>query len=602
MNDPEAGGSERLAAALRSNEPDALAALFDAYADHLFRYCWFALRNTGVAQIALRDTLVAAAAHAGRLADPSRLPSWLYALARAECRRRGPVPPAEADEPPARPDQPDADSRLMAWNAVTSMDPAEVELLDLACRHNVDVGLVLGASAPQARAMLDRARGNLERALGAEILVSRGSRACPDRAEVLRGWAGSMTPRLRERVLRHCATCPVCGPSLPRNVSAARVFALLPVVTLPADARTRILTFAADPATAPYRDLAIHRSGNLAPDGFPLPSSHHGQRRPRGERQRALAALGATAVAVAVTTAIVLAGTGVIHGPGRGNPAAGGAGAPASGRNGAGAVGAVPVNADPAHGPTTLPPVPRAIATGNMTVFTTLTEPLPGPARQGQGPLPGPPPPRVPGRVVSASSPPASPARGSLLVSPGSIDLSGGSQAQIVLTAVGGQQTWTAGTSSTALLVSGYGGVLQPGQSVTLLVTVNRQGGQGGNGLVYVDQAMPGARTVKVSWSATCPGHPPTPSPAPTPTPAQSSSPAPSASPSPSASSGPSPPSGSPSATAAPSVRPTPRPSGTPSYRHTPPPRPSSPPPSPFRAGSSSPAPSSSAAPLQWNP
>ncbi len=566
MNDPEVTGSERLAAALRSNEPDALAALFDAYADRLFRYCWFVLRNTDIAQIALRDTLIAAAAHAGRLADPSRLSSWLYALARAECRRRSPVPPAEADEPPARPNQPDADSRLMAWNAVTSMDPAEAELLDLAYRHNVDLGFVLGVSAQDARAMLDRARRDLERALGAEILVSRGSHACPDRAEVLRDWAGTMTSGLRERVLRHAAACPICGPHLPRNVSAARVFALLPVVSLPADARARFLTFAAQAATA-------SRPG----DSPPMKT-----RKPR----KTLAALAATAAVAAMASAIVIVGPGVTRGPGRGNPAPGGAVAPASGHDGAGAVGALPVNADPARRPSAPPPVPRATATSDMTVFTTLTKPLPGSTRQGQGLLPVPPPPqlppRVPGKVVSASPPSASPGRGRLTVSPGSIDLGTGSQAQIVLTAVGGQQSWTAGTSSTALLVSGYGGVLRPGQSITLLVTVDRQGGQGGNGLVYIDQSMPGAQTVKLSWSATWHGHPPTPSP--TPTPAQSSPPTPPASPSPSASSGSSPPSGSPSATAAPSVRPTP------------------PPPSPSPAPSSAPAPSSSAAPLQWKP
>src|SRR5438105_1250347 len=127
MNDPEA---------------DALAALFDTYADQLFRYCWFRLRNTDIAQIALRDTLIVAAAHLRRPTDTRALASWIYALARAECGRRRPVPAAEADESPAHPSQPDADSRLIAWNAVTSMDAAEAEVLELACRHDVDLGRV----------------------------------------------------------------------------------------------------------------------------------------------------------------------------------------------------------------------------------------------------------------------------------------------------------------------------------------------------------------------------------------------------------------------------------------------------------------------------
>ncbi len=113
------------------------------YGDRLFRYCWQLLRNREIAQIALRDTLLVADAHIGRLADPQLLGSWLYALARAECRRRRAVQPSLADEPPARPSQRDADSRLMAWNAVMSMAADEQEALDLTCRHDVDLGLVL---------------------------------------------------------------------------------------------------------------------------------------------------------------------------------------------------------------------------------------------------------------------------------------------------------------------------------------------------------------------------------------------------------------------------------------------------------------------------
>ena len=145
MNDAQ------IAAYLRAKLPGALAELFDAYGDRLFRYC---------------DTLLFADAHIGRLADPQLLGPWLYALARAECRRRRAVQPSLADEPPARPSQRDADSRLMAWNAVTSMAADEQEALDLTCRHDVDLGLVFGFPAEDAEALLIRSRQNLERALG----------------------------------------------------------------------------------------------------------------------------------------------------------------------------------------------------------------------------------------------------------------------------------------------------------------------------------------------------------------------------------------------------------------------------------------------------
>jgi DNA-directed RNA polymerase specialized sigma24 family protein len=238
MNDPQ------ITASLRAKSPGALAELFDAYGERLFLYCWFMLRERDIACIAVRDTLVGAQARIAGLADPDLLGSWLYSLARTECRRGRPVPPSLADEAPARrPGQRDADSRLMAWNAVTSMAPEDMEALDLACRHDVDLALVLGLPAADVQALVDQARQNLERALAAEILVSRGGRGCPDWAEVTTGWSGTMTPQTRDRVLGHAAGCAVCGPALPRNVSAARVFALLPAPGISPQARAEVLDF-----------------------------------------------------------------------------------------------------------------------------------------------------------------------------------------------------------------------------------------------------------------------------------------------------------------------------------------------------------------------
>ena len=237
MNDPQ------ITASLRAKSPGALAELFDAYGERLFLYCWFMLRERDIACIAVRDTLVGAQARIAGLADPDLLGSWLYSLARTECRRGRPVPPSLAHEAPARPGQRDADSRLMAWNAVTSMAPEDMEALDLACRHDVDLALVLGLPAADVQALVDQARQNLERALAAEILVSRGGRGCPDWAEVTTGWSGTMTPQTRDRVLGHAAGCAVCGPALPRNVSAARVFALLPAPGISPQARAEVLDF-----------------------------------------------------------------------------------------------------------------------------------------------------------------------------------------------------------------------------------------------------------------------------------------------------------------------------------------------------------------------
>jgi DNA-directed RNA polymerase specialized sigma24 family protein len=625
MNDPHHAAADRLVAALRVQEPDALSALLDAYSDRLFRYCWFMLRNRDVALIALRDTVIVAQAHIGRLTDPAQFSSWLYSLAHVECRRRRPVLPGDADEPPARPSQPDADSRLMAWNAVTSIDPAEMEALDLASRHDVDLGLVLGLSAQETRALLDRSRQDLERALGAEILVSRGSHACPDRAEVMRGWAGMVTPELRDRVLLHAAGCPVCGPNLPRKVAAARVFALLPVPALPADARHRVLTFFGDPQMAAYREFAVTRAADFSESGFPfsaqrtapvpapapaaalraVPASRPGkppQRAPRPAetsllaaartampRGRVLTAVAVTATAAAVAATLVLAGLGgAARNPSR-EPGAEAAGPSGPRHAGAGAEAAAPIAT-----PTAIQPSPGGTATPGDQLFVKLTQPLPTTKASGPPVLP---PRRGPQPIAQPTATSAAPPQqGSLDVSPGDLQLGTGSTGQLTISAEGAAESWYATTSSGQLELSAGAGTLPAGQSVTLTVTVDRAGTSGGTAILSVD-AGTATEAVQVSWAPLSPGgghtqpsSSPTPTrPAPSPSPSPSTSPSASPSPSPSNSSGSSPPPSQPPPSQPPTSQPPPsrtsrptwppRPTSSPSQRPTPEPPPSFPPP-----------------------
>src|SRR5580658_1242416 len=211
-----------LVEALRARDPGAPAALYDTHGENLFRYCWFILRNRDAAQVALRDTLVLAEAHIRHLKDPEMLRPWLYALARAECLRRQESPGAAHDAVIARPDQPDADRRLIAWQAVTSLDPAEREALELTIRHGMDTGQaarVMGRPAGEVQRILDRSGVHLEHALAGEILARHGVHGCPERAEALAGWAGELTVPLRERLVRHARSCQDCERYLPRNVS-----------------------------------------------------------------------------------------------------------------------------------------------------------------------------------------------------------------------------------------------------------------------------------------------------------------------------------------------------------------------------------------------
>jgi hypothetical protein len=79
-----------------------------------------------------------------------------------------------------------------------------------------------------------------------------------------------MTPEVRARVLGHAVRCPACRPNLPRNVSAARVFARLPAPALSAVARAEVLAFFDNHRHSAYREFVVNRTAALDESGFPL--------------------------------------------------------------------------------------------------------------------------------------------------------------------------------------------------------------------------------------------------------------------------------------------------------------------------------------------
>lgn len=84
----------------RTPPTDAYARLLDAYGEELYRRCILVLRDRDAAHVVLRDTLIVACAHIGRLSDADRLGEWLHALAEAECARHRANGPrtAQSDE------------------------------------------------------------------------------------------------------------------------------------------------------------------------------------------------------------------------------------------------------------------------------------------------------------------------------------------------------------------------------------------------------------------------------------------------------------------------------------------------------------------------
>ncbi|HUR03661.1 MAG TPA: sigma factor-like helix-turn-helix DNA-binding protein [Nonomuraea sp.] len=285
--------------------PGALAALYDAYAEGIHRYCWSLLLSSDGAQVALRDTMIAAEAHAGSLVDPGRLRPWLYALARAECLRRRMAEPPGADQAlaqaPPLDDPADADLRIMAWNAIQSLRPGDREVLELSAAHELstpELAAVLGTAARHVEAAREEARERLRDAITAEILARKGPYECPRRAGILTGFSGELTAEMRAQLVGHLPRCLTCSPHRTRQVSAAKVFELLPPIPLPESLGVRVMSCFADPELLPYRRYVARRSGALDAAGFPVAAARHSRKWPQ--------ALAGAMAAVATVVAIVL--------------------------------------------------------------------------------------------------------------------------------------------------------------------------------------------------------------------------------------------------------------------------------------------------------
>jgi DNA-directed RNA polymerase specialized sigma24 family protein len=487
-----------LVEALRSRAPEAPAALYDAYAGGLYRYCWFRLCDCDAAQAALCEALILAEAHIGELRDAGRLGPWLYAMARLECDRReaegGPVPePLIASH-----DQDDVDQRIVAWRAVRGMPPLSQEILELRVRHRLPVpelGAVLGLPVRDAQHVLTGANADLQEALTAELLVKEGPYGCSGRASILRERRGELTAPMRRMLLRHAQECEVCGRFRRRSVSPVKVYGLLPEATPPDSLRARVLSCFEDPARAGYRRSVATRTVDFN-SAFPVQRNAGTLPLPRLPGADAAAVTPATGTAGRsagrVVALVTVASTGLLL---------------------AATLGAIMNGGDRAASnqaaPTALPPlvrqpidipdrkVPqgwavdeaRASPTWPLGATGSAAPPTARPASpKGRGFEPG-----APGRPGGPGGPEGS---GTLAISPHYLDLGGRSFGSVELLAQGGPVDWWARTSGRVRL-SRTSGRLDDGRSTTLWLWAARRPGSSGQEVITF---QPGRVRVVVTW------------------------------------------------------------------------------------------------------
>lgn len=430
---------------------------YEPYLDGLFTYALSILCEQDAAAGAVGEVLALAERHRVRLRDPGLRRPWLYALARWTCLRR------LADGKPAVPrmsaavaEERRAQLASLAWREAAGTTPEQREALELAVRHQLpapEVALVLGCDPDAARSRLARAACEVERTRTALAVVDTGR--CAEVAQLAGETRVLLGPALRGEIVRHVDDCAAC------RLTAERVVADGPWPGAP-DAAA-VLALADAPRSGAYAamlhamDSGFGRTRETTPRfdrrGFPVDLGDRAARRAQ-LRHRAVT----TTVVAAVVAAPVLAVWAAYQATSLGE---GGSG---DGRSSAAPDGIDGVTFEKAG--SAEPSSPSAGPGGSGA---------PSPSASGSSGSTGPTGSDTVVDVSGGTVPPSSAAKdraGWLTVSARS---GRGGRTYVTLTAGGGGPVrWKASTDAYWLEFSARAGVLRAGESVTVVVGVDR--------------------------------------------------------------------------------------------------------------------------------
>ncbi len=308
-----------LVAAARGGDREAFATIYDRYADRLHDFCFSVLRDRDGAADAMQDTFVIASQRLGQLRDPSKLRSWLFAIARNEslryARARTRAQPTENVGADLAAEHADPEQAVTAgaaqqvvWEAAAGLSDRDRVLLDLHVRQGLDgqdLADAVGVTPSHAYVLVNRLKTQVERSIGALLVARQGSRDCEELQSILARWDGTFSPLIRKRVARHVERCDVCSETKKKVASPLALLSAMAAVPAPAFLREETL-HRVDLASATMPaggggETSVSNAGHGAPgswkagpDGFP-PSMY-----PKPWKWVALAATAAALVGLLV--------------------------------------------------------------------------------------------------------------------------------------------------------------------------------------------------------------------------------------------------------------------------------------------------------------
>ncbi len=273
-------------AALRGDQ-DAVAGIYDRYADRIHDMCVHMLGDRDEAADVTGDVFLVAMQRLSQLRQPERLRAWLFAIARHEVyrrtRRRSRVQLTQEVEDMDRiataaaereHDTGGADPALLATllrDAAAGLDDRDRVVMELQLQglDGDELAAALGSSVSTGYQQVHRMKERLGRSLGAVLVARQGRADCEALDRLLADWDGGFSVLWRKRVARHVDGCDVCEER--RRAVPAALFggAALAVPMVPAGA------VSAAPAAVRERVLsgsppsAGTGAGRWRDDGFP---------------------------------------------------------------------------------------------------------------------------------------------------------------------------------------------------------------------------------------------------------------------------------------------------------------------------------------------
>ena len=158
-----------------------------------------------------------------------------------------------------------AELRALIRSILADLKPREREVIELSFRHDLydnDLAIALGVSSSRAHALASRARGRLEKSLGALRIALAGREACPVLGELLADWDGQLTEETRDLVVWHIEQCQTCAHHGRGALRPTAFSGLLPLAPLPPELREQVLSRCSSTAedAVAYRRRVVRRA------------------------------------------------------------------------------------------------------------------------------------------------------------------------------------------------------------------------------------------------------------------------------------------------------------------------------------------------------